>query len=169
LVKLLDIEISAARLTLRVIVAILLFALTLAALYILPVVLQNYVITGIPNAQIMAIATQALDPKTPTIGILASLLVLTTVMLRKTKLEGPLLILLGASLITYSIVLLRGGTINIQIPVTEIQGLLEFNTPMNIQAAIHLNLTTLMLASMTAPVLIMIKGAILASSHLRKS
>jgi uncharacterized protein (DUF983 family) len=65
--------------------------------------------------------------------------------------------------------LLHGGTINIQIPATEIQESLGINIPMNIQASLHLNITTLMLASMSTAILIMIKGTILATSHLRKA
>ncbi|MGD0805048.1 MAG: hypothetical protein ABSA11_13360 [Candidatus Bathyarchaeia archaeon] len=169
MVKLLDIEISAARLTLRAIIAILLSVFSLAALYILPRALIDYTSTEIPNAQLLALINQLLDPRIPTLGILASLLVLATMMLRKTKLEGPFLILLGASLITYSYVLLHGGTIDIQIPVTQIQSALEINIPMSIQANLSLNITTLMLTSMCPPLLIIVKGTLLAVSHLRKA
>jgi hypothetical protein len=163
-----DLEISAARLALRVLIALILFSLSLAVLYFIPSALLDLTSTRIPNAQLLALINQLLDPRIPTIGILSSFLVLATMMLRKTKLEGPLLILLGASLITYSYVLLHGGTIDIQIPVTQIQNALEINIPMTIQASLSLSIVALMLASMCPPIFIIFKGAILTASRFRK-
>ena len=168
MVKLLDTEISVARLTLRILIALILSSLSLAVLYFVPRVLIDYMSSGIPDAQLQGLINQLLDQRTPTLGILVSILVLATMTLRKTKLEGPLLICLGAFLITYSYILLHGGTVDLQIPVIEIQRSLGINIPISIQAHLSVNITTLMLASMCPPLLIIVKGAILTSSRLRK-
>jgi hypothetical protein len=165
LVRLLNTEISPARLTLRAMIALLLSALSLAALYYLPEAILGYVSTAAPDAQLQGLTNQLLDARIPPLGILISLLVLATVTLRRTRLEGPLLILLGATLITYSYILLHGGTVDVQIPVTEIQAL---NTPINIQTHLTLNIATLMLTSMCPPILIIFKGAILTIRSPRK-
>jgi hypothetical protein len=168
LVKLLDTELSVVRLALRILIALLLSSFSLVALYFVPRVLIDYLSSGIPDAQLLGLLNQLLDQRAPTLGILVSILVLVTVTLRKTKLEGPLLICLGASLITYSYILLHGGTVNLQIPAAEIQRSLGINIPMSIQAHLSVNITTLMLASVCPPLLIIVKGAILTSSRLRK-
>ena len=168
MVKLLDMEISVARLTLRLIIALLLAAFSLTALYFVPRILIDYASSAITEAQLMSLINQLFDSRALTLGILTSVIVLLTITLRKTKLEGPLLICLGALLITYSYILLQGGTMNLQIPATEIQESLGINIPMSVQAHLSLNISTLMLVSLCPPILIIIKGAILTFSRLRK-
>ncbi len=169
MVKLLDTEIGATRLTLWIIIALLLSSLSLTALYLFPRFIIDYTSNAIPDTQIQGLVNQLLDPRIPTLGIIASALVFITITLRKTKIEGPLLIFLGATLITYSYVLLQGGTVNFQIPATAIQNSLGINTAISIQAHLSLNITTLMVASMSTPLLIIVKGSILTFSRLRRS
>lgn len=165
MVKLLDTEIKSESLVFRVIIALFLASLSLAALYLAPRALINY-LKVIPDAQLQSLMDQLLDPRIPTIGLIVSAFVLVTVTLRKTKAEGPLLICLGASLLSFWYILLHGGTITFPIPMTEVQQAMGINVPMSIQANVTINLTTLMLAAMSTPLLIMVKGALLTRARL---
>ncbi|MCX6649848.1 MAG: hypothetical protein NTV61_10765 [Candidatus Bathyarchaeota archaeon] len=168
MVKLLDLEISTSQLTLRILTAITLSAVTLAALYYAPQVLINYT-KMIPDATTQNIINQLIDPKTPTIGILTAAIVFLTITLRKTRIEGPSLICLGLSLLAYGYTLFHGGNLSLQIPVTEIQQSLGANIPLDIQAQLAINITTLMIASMITPILLLIKGALLTATRTVKT
>ena len=165
MVKLLGTEIRSESLVFRVLIALFLASLSLVALYLAPRALINY-LKEIPDAQLQSLMNQLLDPMIPTLGLIVSAFVLVTVTLRKTKAEGPLLICLGASLIYFWYTLFHGGTITLPIPVTEYQQAMGVNVPMSIQAAVTVNLTTLMLAAMSTPLLIIAKGALLTRARL---
>jgi len=165
LVKLLDIEISGARLALRVLIALFLSALSLTVLYIAPITIMNY-LNGIPSTQLQSLMRQLLVPTVVYIGLIVSALVLITVTLRKTRLEGPILIGLGVFLLAYWYIIFHGGTLTISIPVTEIQQALGYNVPVSIAASVTVNLTTLMLASMLTPLIIIVKGALLTAERI---
>jgi hypothetical protein len=169
LVKLLDTEISATRLGLRLLIALILSSLSLLVLYLIPRFLLDYASTTIPDTQTQSLVNQLLDSRILTLGILVPLIVLFTITLRKSKLEGPLLIGLGATLITYSYLLLQGGVVNLQIPAAAIQNILRINLPIRLQAHLSLDITTLMLVSMLAPLLLVVKGSILTASRFRKT
>ena len=149
-------------------IALILSALSLAVLYLAPRALMDYS-RGIPNAQLRVLMNQVLDPTTLSLGLLVSALVFVTVTFRKTRLEGPLLIILGASLLSFWYILFHGGTINLQIPATEIQRAQDINMPMSIRANVTANFTTLMLASIFPALLIIAKGALLTAARLRKA
>ena len=165
LVKLLDTEIRSENLVFRVLIALFLASLSLAALYLAPRALVNY-LKVIPDAQLQSLINQLLDPRIPTMGLIVSAFVLVTVTLRKTKIEGPLLICLGASLLSFWYILFHGGTITLPIPVTEVQQAMGINVPMSIEANVAVNSTTLMLAAMSTPILIIAKGVLLSVSRL---
>jgi hypothetical protein len=164
LVKLLDTEIRSESLVFRVLIALFLASLSLAALYLAPRALITY-LKVIPDAQLQSLMNQLLDPMIPAIGLIVSAFVLVTVTLRKTKVEGPLLICLGVSLIYFWYTLFHGGTITLPIPMTEVQQAMGINMPMSIQATVTANLTTLMLAAMSTPLLIIAKGALLTRAR----
>jgi hypothetical protein len=166
LVKLLDTEIRSESLVFRVLIALFLASLSLAALYLAPRALITY-LKVIPDAQLQSLMNQMLDQRLPTIGLIVSAIVLLTVTLRKTRIEGPLLICLGASLLSFWYILFHGGTISLPVPVTEIQRAMGVNVPMSIQANVTVNLTALMLAAVSNPLLIVAKGVLLSVSRLR--
>jgi hypothetical protein len=164
LVKLLDTEIKSTQLVFRILIALFLASLSLAVLYIAPVALKNY-LKVIPDAQLQNLINQLLDPRIPTVGVIASALVLVTVTLRNTKAEGPLLICLGVSLLSFAYILFHGGSIILPIPMTEVQKAMGINVPLSIQAIVTVNITTLMLVAMSAPLLIIVKGALLTRAR----
>ena len=167
MVKLLDIEIPSERLVFRVLIALFLACLSLATLYLAPRALIDYS-RLIPDAKLKGLVNQLLDSRSPILGILVSASVLATVTLRKTKLEGPLLICMGASLLSFWYIFFHGGTITLPLPVTELQQAIGFNAPMSIQANVTANLTTLMLAAMLPSLLLIAKGAILTAARLQR-
>ncbi len=167
MVKLLDTEIRSESLVFRVLIALFLASLSLAALYLAPRALIKY-LKVIPDAQLQSLINQLLDPRITTIGLIVSAFVLITVTLRKTKVEGPLLICLGVSLLSFWYILFHGGTIILPIPMTEVQQAMGINVPMNIQANVIVNLTTLMLAAMSTPLLIIVKGVLLTLARFLK-
>lgn len=168
MVKLLDTEIRSERLVFRVLIALFLTSLSFAALYLLPRAALNY-IKLIQDAQLQSLLTQLLDARILTIGILVSLLVLVTYTLRTTKAEGPLLILLGASLIAYWLILLHGGTITLPVPEVAIKELIGQQAPYAAQVNITAKITTLFLAAICPALLIIIKGALLTAARLKKA
>ena len=168
MVNLLDTKISAARLALRVVIALLLSVLSLSALYIAPRALMDYM-RSIPDAQLQSLMNQLLNPTVLSLGLLVSALVFIMVTLRKTRLEGPLLICLGAALLSFWYLFLHGGTITVPIPVAEAQQAMGFNVPMSIQADVTADVATLMLAAMCPAILIISKGALLTAARLRKA
>jgi hypothetical protein len=165
LVKLLDTEIRSESLVFRVLIALFLASLSLTALYLAPRALVNY-LKVIPDAQLQSLMNQLLDQRIPTIGLIVSAFVLVTVTLRKTKVEGPLLICLGASLLSFCYILLHGGTITLPIPMTEVQQAMGINVPMSIHATVTANITTMMLAAMSTSLLIIVKGALLTRARI---
>jgi hypothetical protein len=165
LVKLLDIEIKSTRLVLRILTALFLASLSLSALYLAPVALINY-LKVIPDAQLQSFINQLLDPRLPIIGLIATAFVLLPMTLRKTNAEGPLLICLGISLLSFAYILFHGGTITLPIPMTEVQKSMGVNVPTSIQATVTVNITTLMLAAMSTPLLIIVKGVLLTRARI---
>jgi hypothetical protein len=168
LVKLLDFEISAPKLILRLLLALTLSVVTFAALYYAPQLLNNYAKT-IPEPAIQNLINQLISPLTPYLGILTTILVFLTITLRKTRIEGPSLIFLGLSLLVYWNVLFCSGNINIQIPVTEIPWTMGINVPLNITAQLTINTITFMLALIITPMLLIIKGALLTATRTLKT
>jgi hypothetical protein len=152
----------------RAIAAIIVATLTLAILYLIPRAIQS-IITENKDPQLLTLLDQVLKPMTPNIGAVASVLVFAAIILRRTKLEGPTLLILGASLITYSYMFFQGGSINIQIPSTAIQQTITEKIPLTLTANLTINLTTIMLASMITSTLIILKGAMLTYLRLKTS
>ena len=144
----------------RVIAAIILAALTLVTLYLIPRAIQM-IIAQSSDVQLQTLLPQILNPISPTIGVFASALVFASILLRKTKIEGPMLILLGISLIGYSYIFFQGGSINIQIPSSTLQNVINGQIPIDLTANLTIGLTTFMLASMITSILIIFKGAVL--------
>ncbi len=167
MVKLLDIEITSERLVFRVLIALFLAFLSLAALYLVPRALIDYS-RLIPDAKLKGLVNQLLDSRSSILGILVSVSVLATVTLRKTKGEGPLLICMGVSLLSFWYISFHGGAITLPLPVTELQQAIGFNAPMSIQANVTTNLTTLMLAAMLPSLFIIVKGVILTAARLQR-
>jgi hypothetical protein len=145
----------------RAIAAIILAALTLATLYLIPRAIQ-LIIDQSNEPLLQTLLPQILNPVTPTIGVIISALVFATIIFRKTKVEGPMLILLGISLIGYSYILFHGGSISIPIPPTILQNVIGDQIPLDLTANVTIGLTTFMLASMITSFLIILKGTILA-------
>ncbi len=168
MVKLLDTEIKAGRLVFRVLIALFLTTLSAAALYLLPLTAFSY-LPLIRDAQLQSILTQLLDERILTTGIIVSFIVFVTVTLRLTKAEGPLLILLGASLIAYWYILLHGGTIALSVPEAAIRELIDQNLPIDIQVKITVNFAALFLAAISPALLIILKGTLLTVDRLRKT
>jgi hypothetical protein len=142
--------------------------LTLAVLYLAPRAIQ-IVIADVPEPELQTILNQFIDPITPVIGAVASALVCATIRARKTKMEGPMLILLGATLIAYSFTLFQGGSIPIQIPTANLQQVIHEKIPIDISAGITINLSTIMLTSMLTPLLIIVKGSVLTYTQFKKN
>ncbi len=152
----------------RAIAAIILATLTLAVLYLTPRALQ-LVIADVSEPELQTILNQFIDPITPLIGAIASALVCATILVRKTKLEGPMLLLLGATLLVYSYTLFQGGSIPIQIPTTTLLQVINEKIPIDIAVNITIDLSTIMLASMLTPLLIIVKGSLLIYTSLRRT
>jgi hypothetical protein len=148
--------------------ALILSVITLAALYYPPQLLISYVKT-IPDITTQTLINQLLNPIIPTLGILTATLVFSTIILRKTRIEGPSLILLGLTLLVYSYFIFHGGNINLKIPVIEIQRTLGQNIPINVQAELTVHTTTLMIASMISSLILLIKGTMLTTTRTMKT
>jgi hypothetical protein len=142
--------------------------LTLAVLYLTPRVIQM-LIADVQAPELQTILNQLINPITPLIGAVASAFVCATILVRKTKMEGPMLLILGATLIAYSYTLFQGGSISIQIPTTNLQQIINENIPIDIAAKITINLSTIMLASMLTPLLIIVKGSVLTYNRYKKN
>jgi hypothetical protein len=150
----------------RVLAAIILAALTLGILYLIPRAIQ-LIISQSNESQLQTLLPQILNPITPTIGVIIAALVFATIIFRKTKVEGPMLVLLGISLIGYSYIFFQGGSISIPIPPTILQNVIGDQIPVDLTANITIGLTTFMLASMITSALIILKGTILTYLRLK--
>ena len=151
----------------RAIAAIMLATLTLAVLYLIPRALQ-LVIAEVQEPELQTILNQFIDPITPIIGAVASALVCATILFRKTRMEGIMLLFLGITLIAYSYTLFQGGSIHIQIPTTTLQQVINEKIPVDIAAKITINFSTIMLTSMLTPLLIICKGLVLTYKWFKK-
>ena len=150
----------------RLIAAIVLAAFTLVLLYVVPTVI-GLVATSISQPKLRAVLSHILVPTLPAAGIIASVLVFTVITLRKTRFEGPMLLLLGTSLIAYLFLLFHGGSLIIDVPNFSSQQFLSGGIPVDVELSMMVNLMTLMLASMITPILILIKGLLLTARRFR--
>jgi hypothetical protein len=156
--KILDLELKALSLALRVIVGIIVAAITFFVLYYLPTNLQS-ILSQIVPAQALPtpstlnpLLTGVTSSILPMIGLLLTVLVFLECLLRGSKAYGPILILTGLSFIAYLYLFFNSGTITVNLPASLLMG---------ISASIAIDLTTIMLLLMLPSILTIIKGIVL--------
>jgi hypothetical protein len=161
MVKILDTEISSGELIVRIIAGSIASAITLILLTVLPSIVSSVTGPVFIIKSVDSIIGQVLNPIVPVLGAIVSLLILTSILLRKSRIEGPLLISLGAATLLYFYVLQSGGItrINITPNLLEISKITEISIKVN--ASISLNSVTLLILVAITSVLIVVKGIIL--------
>jgi len=156
--KILDLELKALSLALRVITGIIAAGITFLLLYYLPANFLNILgqfipAKALPDPSILnPLLSSLVNPSLPMIGLLLTVLVFLECLLRGSKAYGPILILTGLSFIAYLYLLFQGGTLSMTVPPTFLMG---------ISAGVALDLTTIMLLFMLPAILTIIKGAVL--------
>lgn len=159
---------SFGSLVLRLFIAVLLSAFSLSVLYLVPGLLMDLLST-IEVGPFRSILTQLIEPGFPSVGIVVSVLVFSVMMLRRTKLEGPLLIGLGVALFAYWYIAFSGGTMVLSIPETSVENLMSSGIPVEIEAHATINLTSIMLSLMITPILVTGKGILLSFIRFSKA
>jgi hypothetical protein len=161
MVKIFDSEISTGSLLARTIAGLLMASLTVILLYLIPKILSTSFTKGEETGELALILSQIINPYTNILVVAVALLVLLTILLRKTRAEGPMLIGLGTLLFLYFYSLLHGGIINITFP----ESLLDFariigiNIRMNI--TLQVNITAIMILFSLPSIMIIAKGLFL--------
>jgi hypothetical protein len=156
--KILDLELKASSLALRVIVSIIAAAIMFFVLYYLPANLLSFLSQFVPAqalpppSTLNPLLSSIIDPTLPMIGLLLTVLVFLEYLLRGSKAYGPILILTSLSFIAYLYLFFNGGTMIITLPA---------NLLMGISVDIALDLTVIMLLLMLPSILNIIKGIVL--------
>ncbi len=153
--RLLDLKLTGAKLALRLALAILLGGLAFVLFYFLPAsassLLGNSLSTaGIPGAS--GVVSSLINPSLPLIGLAAALFVFLGVLLRGTRIYGPIVIVTGLVFAAYVYTAFQGGTISLTLP-PGLQG--------NASGTIAINASTLMYLFLLGPVLTILKGVVL--------
>ena len=156
--KILDLELKATSLALRVVIGIIAAAITFFVFYYLPTNLLSLISQFLP-AQVLPpsstldpLLSSIMDPTLPMIGLVLTVLVFLEYLLRGSKAYGTILILTALSLIAYLYLLFNGGTITITLPASLLMGT---------SVDIALDLTFMMILLMLPSILNIIKGMVL--------
>lgn len=153
--RLLGLDVSGASLALRVVLGIVFGGLALGLLYYIPANLGSMLSSYLP-ASTKAVATgvvsSLLSPSLPLIGLVAATLVFLGVLLRGTRVYGVILLANGLVFVAYVYTLFQGGTITLSLP----SGL-----PSSLSGSLSLNVGSLMLIFLIAPILTVVKGIVL--------
>ena len=153
--RLAGVELSHGELASRLVLGTVASALVFFVYYFIPASLVAFASKFIP-ANALAAADKVLpslvNPAMPILGLFLTLLVFLSVLLGGSKLYGPIVILDGACVFAYTILVFQGGTISVTIPREMLQGLGVY---------LQIDLTVLMLVFLVYPVLTVIKGVFL--------
>jgi len=153
--RLAGLELSHGALVSRLVIGALASVMVFFVYYYLPASLVAFASRFIP-ANALAAADKVLpsliNPAILMLGLLLTLLVFLNVVLGGSKVHGLIVILIGACVFAYTILIFQGGTISLVLPRELLQGL---------GIDLQINLTNLMLVFLACPVLTVIKGVLL--------
>lgn len=153
--KLLDLRLTGRSLAFRLVTAILLGAVILLILSYIPANLPALLSPHIPlkmRPAVNALLSALIDPALPSIGLIITLLISLSILLRGSKVYGPLQIMLGLSFTAYIYLLFQGGLIDITIP----EGIIP-----TLYGTVRLQLSTLMVLFILPGLLTALKGIII--------
>jgi hypothetical protein len=154
--KLAGVELSHGALASRLVLGTVASALVFFVYYFMPASLVAFASRFIPANALGAVDTilsSLVNPTMLMLGLFLTFLVFLSVVLGDSRLHGPIVILEGACVFAYTILVFQGGTISLTCPRELLQGL-----GVNLQ----IDLTVLMLVFLVYPVLTVIKGVFLA-------
>ncbi|MEM2613589.1 MAG: hypothetical protein QXO15_05090 [Nitrososphaerota archaeon] len=122
--KILGLTISWIRLALRIVLAITSGAISFTMFYLIPSTpafilgqLERFMIIPKEVSGILAsLARQFIDPIVPIIGLMLTIAIPIGIVLSKTKVHGPLIIITNVLFACYIYTLLRGGFISLSLP-----------------------------------------------------
>ena len=156
--KILDLELKATSLALRVVIGVIAAAITFLISYYLPANLLSLLSQFLPAqalpppSTLEPLLSSIINPMLPMIGFVLTVLIFLEYLLRGSKAYGPILILTALSLIAYLYLLFNGGTMAIALPASIFMGT---------SVDMALDLTIMMILLMLPSILNMIKGMVL--------
>jgi hypothetical protein len=148
-------ELSSASLAIRVILGVVLAALTFLVFYYVPANLASIVSGHVPSnsaASASSVTSSLIGSTLPIIGLVLSVLVFLDVVLRGSSAYGVTLILTGLLFAAYTYTALHGGTIGITLPGNLTQGA---------TGDITIDVGLLMLVLLIPSLLTVVKGVLL--------
>lgn len=159
--NMLGLQISGVRLALRVVLAVVIGGLAFVLFYYVPSHLLDLIDRFLPpgsQSVVSGIVSNLISPTLPTIGLALSAFVFLGIILRGTKVYGPILVLNGLSFLAYIYTALHGGTVGLTLPSDLLQG---------VSGGVTVDLSTLMLIMLLPSLLTIVKGAVLTVSRPR--
>ena len=153
--RILDLELSGGKLALRVVLAAVFAVLAALLFYYVPASIGSFAksLGGASNAStVESVVNSLVSPNLPMIGLAAAAMVFVGVLLRGSRVYGPILVVTGAVFLAYVYVAFQGGTISLDIP----QG-----QQLSLAGSVSIGLSGLMFLFMLAPLLTIVKGVVL--------
>ena len=150
--RLAGVELSHGELASRLVLGTVASALVFFVYYFIPASLAAFASKFIPANAADKVLPSLVNPAMPILGLFLTLLVFLSVLLGGSRLHGPIVVLDGACVFAYTILLFQGGTISVTLPREMLQGLGVY---------LQIDLTVLMLVFLVYPVLTVIKGVFL--------
>jgi hypothetical protein len=117
--RIFDLEVSSARLALRVVAAVILAGLTFVVFYYIPSHFEGLVSGALPasgRSALQGLVSSVVSPSIPDLGLLLTALVFFGVILNGSRAYGVVLIFEGALFAAYTYILLHGGTLSVTLP-----------------------------------------------------
>ena len=161
MVKISDIEISSSQMIGRVIVGSIAAMVTLVLLVVIPAIFMSLSGPAFIIKSVNSVIWQVLNPIIMVIGVIVSILVLSSLILRKSRLEGPTLIGLGAATFLYFFLLVGGGMTRINIAPQSLDLSQITSLPIKVNASISVNSVTLLILLSIISLTLIVKGILL--------
>ncbi|MDE1858606.1 MAG: hypothetical protein KGI26_06050 [Thaumarchaeota archaeon] len=155
--RLLGLELSGGRLALRAVLAAVFGGLAFIVFYLVPAALGGLISQSAGSAggtYAASVAGALVSPALPIVGLGVAALVFLGVLLRGTKVYGPILVVLGVVLLVYVYTAFQGGTVNLAIPK---------GAQYSATGSVAIDLAPLMYLLMLAPALTLLKGVVITA------
>lgn len=164
--EILDLEISRARLALRIVLSIIVGAIIFIALYLIPAnptlildQLEQFLPLPKEAGQVLtSLSEELIDPAVPILGLLLTTIIPIGIILGKTKAHGPLIIITNVLLAYFLYTLFRGGLIDLSLP----PGL-----PLGLTGQVRLEIQFIVQIILLPPILNVIKGVLVTVDSLK--
>lgn len=156
--RILGLQLSAGALALRVVLGAITALVTFVVFYYVPANLPSFASGILGSASstaggvVSGFLKSLINPDLPTVGLLLTLAVFVGVLIRGTRVYGAVVLANGVLFAAYVYLAFQGGTVSITLP----SGL-----PSSAAGTIVIGASTLMYVFLLAPILAMVKGALI--------